>query len=160
MADGAENLQNVILKCLNVLPTCCCKLPACDHDTQTLEYNILRSKIFWTILCSLPHVNSLGKVLSCFSITVAPCTKQGTQRHGRISYVWKNMDTSPQHLFISDYAESSLNTSKSAFAKRDIMCIFPPTMKTIDRCLRLECHSLVWMGISVSRKCRVWLLLP
>jgi hypothetical protein len=43
------------------------------------------------ILCFQLCGNSLGKALSCFSMTMPPCTKEGPYRNGVSRLVWKNL---------------------------------------------------------------------
>ena len=45
-----------------------------------------------TILCFQLCGNSLGNALSCFRMTMPPCTKRGPYRNGLSSSVWKNLD--------------------------------------------------------------------
>ena len=47
--------------------------------------------IFQMILCFQLWGNSLGKALSCFSMTMPPCTKRGPFRNGLSRSVWKNL---------------------------------------------------------------------
>ena len=44
-----------------------------------------------TILCFQLCGNSLGKALSCFGMTMPPCTKRGPYRNCLSRSVWKNL---------------------------------------------------------------------
>jgi hypothetical protein len=46
---------------------------------------------FQMILCFQFCGNSLGEGLSCFSMTMLPCTKRGPYRNGLSRSVWKNL---------------------------------------------------------------------
>jgi hypothetical protein len=51
------------------------------------------------ILCFQLCGNSLGKALSCFSMTMPPCTKQGPYRNGLSRSERKSPDNSLKHLW-------------------------------------------------------------
>ena len=60
--------------------------------TQLWEMLMLQHTMtFQMILCFQLCGNILGKALSCFSMTMPPCSKRGPYRNGLWRTVWKNL---------------------------------------------------------------------
>ena len=68
-------------------PVCCVLMAARFVTILTLQHTMTFSMILCFQLCG----NSLGKALSCFSMTMPPCTKRGPHRNGLSRLVWKNL---------------------------------------------------------------------